>query len=57
MLPVSSPESIRSVGTQRLWIEAPTRTDWWLGLVELTTAVLTRCLRPAVEPAQSNARL
>src|ERR687898_337896 len=38
-------------------MEAATRADWWLGLVELTTAVLTRCVRPAVEPAQSKARL
>ena len=29
---MSSPESIRSVGTQRLWMEAPTRADWWLGV-------------------------
>jgi hypothetical protein len=56
-LAMSSPESIRSVGTQRLWMEAPTRADWWLGFVELTTAVLTRWVRPALEPAQSNARL
>ena len=38
-------------------MEAPTRADWWLGLVELTTAVFTRWVKPAVEPAQSNARL
>ena len=53
----SSPESRRSVGTQRLWIDAPTRADWWEGLVELTTAVVTRWVNPTVDPAQSNARL
>ena len=48
---------MRSVGTQRLWIDAPTRADWCEGFVELTTAVRTRWVNPAVEPAQSNARL
>jgi hypothetical protein len=48
---------MRSVGTQRLWIDAPTRADWCDGLVELSTAVLTRWVNPAVDPAQSNARL
>ena len=57
MLARSSPESMRSVGTHRLWIDAPTRADWCEGFVELTTAVLTRWVSPAVEPAQSKARL
>jgi hypothetical protein len=53
----SSPESTRSVGIHRLWIDAPTRADWWVGLVELPTAALTRRVSPAVDPAQSKARL
>lgn len=57
MSATSSPESMRSVGTQRLWIDAPTRADWCDGFVELTTAMDTRWVNPAVEPAQSNARL
>jgi hypothetical protein len=35
----------------------PTRPDWCDGLVELTTAVGTRRHSPAVDPAQSKARL
>src|SRR5215207_6379561 len=52
-----SPESRRKVGTQGLWTEAPTLADWCQGTVELTTAILVRWVRPALEPAQSNERL
>ena len=57
MLASSSPESMRSVGIQRLWIDAPTRADWCAGLVELTTAVVIRWVNDAVDPAQSKTRL
>jgi hypothetical protein len=57
MSTTSSPESMRSVGNQRLCTEAPTRADWCDGFVELTTARDTRWVNPAVDPAQSNARL
>lgn len=48
---------MRTVGSQRLCIDAPTRADWCDGLVELTTAIDTRWVSPAATPAQSNARL
>lgn len=57
MLANSSPESIRRVGTQRLWMLAPTRADWWAGLVELITVVRSWWVSRVVEPAQSRARL
>src|SRR5215204_3427477 len=57
MLSRGSPESRRRVGTQRLCTEAPTLADWCQGVVELTTAIFVRWVRPALEPAQSNERL
>jgi hypothetical protein len=53
MLPSSSPESIRSVGIHRLWIDAPTRADWCDGLVELTTALDIRRVNEATAPPHS----
>jgi hypothetical protein len=57
MSATSSPESMRNVGSQRLYTDAPTRADWCDGFVELTTAIDTRRVSPAATPAQSNARL
>jgi hypothetical protein len=44
---------MRRVWTQGLRTVAPTLADWCQGVVELTTAIRSRRVRPAVASAQS----